>query len=218
MGSERTRCYRQNVVTGKIQQFVPEMLFLVQCQRLARVESVLCLGLPLTVSCFRVYSDKKRSEYFCLQLLDSEISFKLLNETTMSYFFHNEMLLLSLDNLRTTRPRQSIKLTAVATIPNTVQLNSCNDLPPLLQMAQCLIPFSRHTCRAVSPLSYAVIKYLCGGSTWSNLHSSKCKKACNCHYKRTKYSAVTDKKRRYGRSDGIAEVVIGEFYISCMRK
>jgi len=36
------------------------------------------------------------------------------------------------------------------------------------------------------------------------------KKTCSCHYTRTKYSAGTDKKRRYGRSDDIAEVVIAE--------
>jgi len=34
------------------------------------------------------------------------------------------------------------------------------------------------------------------------------KKTCNCRYTRTKYSAGTDEKRRYGRSDDIAEVVI----------
>jgi len=37
------------------------------------------------------------------------------------------------------------------------------------------------------------------------------KKTCNCRYKRTKYSAVTDKMRRYRRSDDIAEVVVVEF-------
>jgi len=36
------------------------------------------------------------------------------------------------------------------------------------------------------------------------------KKTCNCRYTHTKYSAGTDKKRRYGRGDDIAEVVTAE--------
>jgi len=36
------------------------------------------------------------------------------------------------------------------------------------------------------------------------------KKTCNCRYTRTKYSAGTDEKRRYGRSEDIVEVVIAE--------
>jgi len=43
---------------------------------------------------------------------------------------------------------------------------------------------------------------------YSRLQSVK--KTCNCRCKRTKYSVWTDKKRRYGRSDDKAKVVIAE--------
>jgi len=48
--------------------------------------------------------------------------------------------------LRTGPPRPLVKLTIVATILNTVQQYSCNDLPPMLRMAQTWMPMSRRTC------------------------------------------------------------------------
>jgi len=53
------------------------------------------------------------------------VIFSLLSETVMSYFFHNVMLLLLFDNLRTAPPRLSIKLTR------------CNN-PYLLHLTSCL--------------------------------------------------------------------------------
>jgi len=51
------------------------------------------------------------------------------------------MLLLFFENLLTAPPSLSVKLTAVTTIPDAVQLNSWNDLPRLLLIPQSLIPF-----------------------------------------------------------------------------
>jgi len=50
------------------------------------------------------------------------------------------------DNLLTASPRLLIQLNTVATIPNTVQEKSCNDLPPLLLMVHTVMLFSRQTC------------------------------------------------------------------------
>jgi len=49
------------------------------------------------------------------------VPFSLLNYTTMSYFFHNGILLLLFDKIRTAAPRLSVKLTTDATIPNTIE-------------------------------------------------------------------------------------------------
>jgi len=48
------------------------------------------------------------------------VPFSLLSEATVSNFFHNGVLLLWFDNLRTAPPKLSIKLNAVATLANTV--------------------------------------------------------------------------------------------------
>jgi len=50
------------------------------------------------------------------------VPFSSLNETMMSHFFHNGILLLLLDILRTALPRL-LKLTTVTSIPNTVAYN-----------------------------------------------------------------------------------------------
>jgi len=49
------------------------------------------------------------------------------------------------------------------------------------------------------------MKGLCGGFT-AVLKLQSVKKTYNCRYARTKYSASTDEKRRYGRSEDIAEL------------
>ena len=107
-------------------------------------------------------------EIFCMFCHFRNI-FATLSETRMSCFFHDGILLLLFDNLVTVPTRLSIRLTTVATIPNTVQQNPCNDLPPLLLMVQSLMPFSRKPVpaqRLADQLrSYLAKKGLYGDST-----------------------------------------------------
>jgi len=49
------------------------------------------------------------------------VHFPLLSETTMPCVFHNGVLLLLVDNLRTAPQRLSIKQITVVTTPNSVQ-------------------------------------------------------------------------------------------------
>jgi len=48
------------------------------------------------------------------------VPFSLLSEITMLYFYQYGILFLLFDNVRTVPTRLSIKLTTIATIPNTV--------------------------------------------------------------------------------------------------
>jgi len=57
---------------------------------------------------------------------------------------------------------------------------------------------------------------MCGGSTCQN-YTSNCKELLQCRYKRTKYSEGTDKRRRFKRSDIIAEVVTGELWYKILK-
>ena len=76
-----------------------------------RHNSCSLIRLPLTVSCFAVYSDKKKSEIILFLLFKVIVNvvlgiskslanfatlntISLLNDTTMSCFFHNGLLLL----------------------------------------------------------------------------------------------------------------------------
>jgi len=58
MGPEKKRRYSRTAI------YHSQYGFLVQRQGLARVMSVLRLGLPLTLSCFRAYTDKKIENLF----------------------------------------------------------------------------------------------------------------------------------------------------------
>jgi len=112
------------------------------------------LRLPLTVLCFHVFAEKKSEKLFCLFLLP---------------LFRN---------LRTAPPRLSTKIPTVATIPNTVQYNSCNDLPPLLLVEQSLLAFLCQTCHGlISRFTCVPIRSykICVVAPHSRAYTSNCK-------------------------------------------
>jgi len=115
-------CCRRTVDIAELQQ-----IFLVSSlPKPGKGKSVLWLGLPLTVTGFRVILLWERRQtilslqYFCncsqRRCWDIEFFkvlchfrniFTILSETKMSYFFHNGMLRLLFDNLGTVSPRLS---------------------------------------------------------------------------------------------------------------
>jgi len=145
-----------------------------------------------------------------LQVLQISLTYSLLSETTMSYFFQNGKRLLTTSFVRqfTHCSTKTIDQTKVATITNTAQCSKTHvTITSVAAYGACHVEPVTAQRLAVNLITFLCCRKKC---VWwfhiAELTLQTVKKTGNCCFKRTKHSALADKKRRYWRSGGIAEL------------